>query len=208
MAIMKTLTVNGTTYNVVAPIPVVDITLAASAWVGEGNRYSQVVPIAGVTENSQVNLTPSVEQLDIFYEKDITFVTENDGGVVTVYVIGQKPQNDYTIPANIVQVNDGIPMGTGDGGDSRLPKVTEDDNGKFLGVADGEWKAVDLNLGSGGGCQLPDVTDEANGKVPQVVDGALVYKDVADLQIGDKSLPTYIADAVNTYIEEALGGDY
>lgn len=104
MAILKTLTVNGVTYKVATPVPVVNITLAASAWVGEGNLYSQVVLIAGVTENSQINLTPSVEQLAIFYEKDITFLTENDGGVVTVYVIGQKPQNDYIIPANIVEV--------------------------------------------------------------------------------------------------------
>jgi hypothetical protein len=104
MAILKTLTVNGVTYKVATPVPVVNITLAASAWVGEGNLYSQVVLIAGVTENSQINLTPSVEQLAIFYEKDITFLTENDGGVVTVYVIGQKPQNDYVIPANIVEV--------------------------------------------------------------------------------------------------------
>lgn len=55
---------------------------------------------------------------------------------------------------------------------------------------------------------LPTVTEEDNGKVPQVVGGAFVYTDVAELQVGDKSLPTYIADAVNTYIEEALGGDY
>ena len=80
------------------------VSLPASKWTGSGNLYSQVVSIAGVTENSQVNLAPSVEQLAIFYEKDITFVTENDGGVVTVYVIGQKPQNDYTIQADIVEV--------------------------------------------------------------------------------------------------------
>lgn len=82
----------------------VRISLPASKWVGSGKLYSQVVSISGITENSQVNLTPSVEQLSIFYEKDITFVTENDGGVVTVYVIGQKPQNDYTIQADIVEV--------------------------------------------------------------------------------------------------------
>lgn len=81
-----------------------EVTLLAGNWVGEGNLFSQVVTINGVTENSQVNLAPSVEQLAIFYEKDITFVTENDGGVVTVYVIGQKPQNDYTIQADIVEV--------------------------------------------------------------------------------------------------------
>ncbi len=104
MAILKTLTVNGVTYTVATPVPVVNITLLASEWVGSGNLHSQKVSIPGVTANSQVNLTPSVEQMAIFYEKDLTFVTENDGGVVTVYVIGQKPLNDYTIPADIVEV--------------------------------------------------------------------------------------------------------
>ena len=83
---------------------VASVSLPASRWTGSGNLYSQVVSISGITENSQVNLAPSVEQLSVFYEKDITFVTENEGGVVTVYVIGQKPQNDYTIQADIVEV--------------------------------------------------------------------------------------------------------
>ena len=85
-------------------VRVVKINLFASAWVGSGNLYSQVVSIDGVTKNTQVNLTPSVQQLSIFYEKDITFSTENDGGIITVYVIGQKPENDYTIQASIVEV--------------------------------------------------------------------------------------------------------
>ena len=80
------------------------VSLPASKWAGSGNLYSQVVNIPGITKNSQVNLAPSVEQLAIFYDKDLTFVTENDGGVVTVYVIGQKPQNDYTVQADIVEV--------------------------------------------------------------------------------------------------------
>lgn len=104
MAILKTLTVNGVTYTVASPIPVTSINLLASEWVGSGSLYSQVVPIVGITENSQVNLTPSIEQLATFYEKDITFVTENNGGELTVYVIGQKPLNDYTIPVSIVEV--------------------------------------------------------------------------------------------------------
>ena len=87
-----------------SPARLASVTLLASKWVGSGSLYSQVVSIAGITKNSQVNLAPSVEQLSIFYDKDITFVTENDGGVVTVYVIGQKPQNDYTIQADIVEV--------------------------------------------------------------------------------------------------------
>ena len=81
-----------------------EVTLLASAWVGSENLYHQVVEIEGVTENSQVDLTPDVQQLAIFYEKDLTFVTENIGGVVTIYAIGQKPANDYTIQVTITEV--------------------------------------------------------------------------------------------------------
>lgn len=81
------------------------VELPAARWTGEDNLYSQVVSIEGVTENSQVDLTPSVEQLVIFYEKDLTFVTENDGGTVTVYAIGQKPEHDYTIQVTITEVS-------------------------------------------------------------------------------------------------------
>jgi hypothetical protein len=78
--------------------------LLAANWVGEGNLYSQIVSIEGVTENSQVDLTPSVEQLVIFYQKDLSFVTEQENGVVTVYAIGQKPENDYTVQVTITEV--------------------------------------------------------------------------------------------------------
>ena len=90
--------------GITSPSRVVNVSLPASKWAGSGNLYSQVVSLDGITENSQVNLTPSVEQLSIFYEKDVTFMTENDGGVVTVYVIGQKPMNDYTIKASVWEV--------------------------------------------------------------------------------------------------------
>ncbi len=80
------------------------VTLLAAAWAGENNLYHQAVEIEGVTENSQVDLTPSVEELLIFYDKDLSFVTENEGGIVTVYAIGQKPTNDYTIQVTITEV--------------------------------------------------------------------------------------------------------
>lgn len=80
------------------------VSLPASAWVGSENLYSQVVDVPGATENSQVDLTPSVEQLAVFYDKSLAFVTENEDGVVTVYAIGQKPENDYTIQVTITEV--------------------------------------------------------------------------------------------------------
>ena len=41
----------------------------------------------------------------IFHDKDLAFVTENEDGVVTVYSIGDKPTNDYTIQVSITEVN-------------------------------------------------------------------------------------------------------
>jgi hypothetical protein len=80
------------------------VDLLAANWIGDSSPYSQVVTIESVTEYSQVDLTPSIEQLVIFYEKDLGFVTENEDGVVTVYAIGQKPENDYTIQVTITEV--------------------------------------------------------------------------------------------------------
>ena len=86
-------------------IRVANINLLAANWQGDKSPYSQVVEIDGITEYSQVDLTPNIEQLVIFYEKDLGFVTENEDGVVTVYAIGQKPENDYTIQVTITEVS-------------------------------------------------------------------------------------------------------
>ena len=83
---------------------VAEIELLSVNWIGESSPYFQVVSIEGVTENSQVDLTPSVEQLVVFHEKDLGFVTENEAGVVTVYAIGQKPVNDYVVQVTITEV--------------------------------------------------------------------------------------------------------
>ena len=88
----------------IAQARISEAVLLASNWTGSNNLFKQVVSIDGVTANSQVDLTPSVEQLAVFYEKDLTFVTENVNGVVTVYAIGQKPLNDYTIQVTITEV--------------------------------------------------------------------------------------------------------
>ena len=44
------------------------------------------------------------EDLTIFHEKDLAFVTENENGTITVYAIGQKPENDYTIQVTLTEV--------------------------------------------------------------------------------------------------------
>lgn len=93
--------------NKAAPSPA-SITLYSDRWkqsVEEKMWYQEVVVAnATITEYSKIDLQPSPEQLCIFHEKDLAFVTENDDGVVTVYCIGQKPTNDYTIQATVMEV--------------------------------------------------------------------------------------------------------
>ena len=80
------------------------ITLYANRWVGDASPYTQVVTVDGATPYSKIDLQPSTEQLDIFYEKDLAFVAENEDGVVTVSCVGHKPLNDYTIQITITEV--------------------------------------------------------------------------------------------------------
>lgn len=90
--------------NAGAAAKLAEITLPVSSWKGATSPYSQVVEIEGVSINSMVNLQLSVEQIQIFSQKDIAFSTENDGGEVTVYAFGEKPDADYTIQATIMEV--------------------------------------------------------------------------------------------------------
>ena len=87
-----------------SPEFVSSITLFATNWVGSTSPYSQEVEISGITPYSKVDLQPSAEQLNIFYEKDLAFVAENENGKITVYCGGHKPTNDYTIQVTVTEV--------------------------------------------------------------------------------------------------------
>ena len=85
-------------------IRIAEISLPASGWEGSASPYSQEVKIDGITPYSQVDITPSVEQLVEFHNKDVAFVTENEDGIVTVFCIGQKLVNDYVMQVTITEV--------------------------------------------------------------------------------------------------------
>ena len=83
------------------------VTLLAANWDGDERlHYQEDVEIDGVpiTPYSKINLQPSAEQLTIFHEKDLAFVTENEDGRVTIYALGDKPINDYTIQVTVTEV--------------------------------------------------------------------------------------------------------
>ena len=81
-----------------------NIALLANAWQGASSPYKQIVEIDGVTPYSKIDLQPNAEQLSIFNQKELTFLVENENGIVTVVCIGQKPMNDYIIQATITEV--------------------------------------------------------------------------------------------------------
>lgn len=83
------------------------ITLHADRWQqADDKRYYQVVTVdnAVITPNSKVDLQPNSEQLAIFHEKDLAFVAENEDGIVSIYCVGQVPQNNYTMQATVTEV--------------------------------------------------------------------------------------------------------
>ena len=90
----------------ILPKPI-SVTIYADKWVqATDDRWYQTVTVdnAIITPTSKVDLQPNSEQLCVFHEKDLAFVTENENGVVSIYCVGQVPQNDYTIQATVTEV--------------------------------------------------------------------------------------------------------
>ena len=88
----------------VSPVRIGNVSLPANGWTGAESPYSQVVNINGANRNSLIDLRLTAQQLDAFDEKDVAFMAENADGVITVYAIGQKPQNDYVFQVKITEV--------------------------------------------------------------------------------------------------------
>ena len=65
--------------------------------------YGQVIEIEGITEYSRLDLQPNADILAEFQDLNLVFVTENNGGTITVYSVGDLPLNTYTIQATIVE---------------------------------------------------------------------------------------------------------
>lgn len=173
MGILKTLTINGKTYQIKPSIPASSVTLVASEWSGGGNRYSQAVAISGVSATTQVDLTPSEEQLAIFYDKSLAFVAENDGGIVTVYAIGQKPERDHTIQVKLTEVSAtgkiiGVTVGTPTSPAKMAQElkpvrtingVPPDENGNVAVAGGGEVDLSNYYTKSEVDSLIPDATD-------------------------------------------------
>ena len=105
MAVMRTLTLNGVTYKVESSVAsATTITLKKNNWLGTESPYSQVVALADVTSMTKVDLQPTVEQLNTLHQLSLGFFVVNEDCVVTVYAVGSKPTQDFTIQVTTEEV--------------------------------------------------------------------------------------------------------
>ena len=80
------------------------LTLPAANWKGAVSPFFQSVELSDLTVRSKVDLLPSFQQLEDFRQQELAFTTENDGGILTVYAIGQCPASDLIFQASITEV--------------------------------------------------------------------------------------------------------
>ena len=85
-------------------LKITTVTLYAANWVETESGYSQPVTVNSVTANSKIDPQLSPEQLAEFVNNETSIVFGNDNGVVTAYIIGDKPETDMTIQVLIAEV--------------------------------------------------------------------------------------------------------
>lgn len=85
---------------------ITSVTLTAAAWKEDSatGAWVQQLTIPNITANSKIDINLTVQQLNIFHQKDITFVVANEDKVVKMYCIGQKPTANYTVQLTITEV--------------------------------------------------------------------------------------------------------
>ena len=83
---------------------VANILAPAADWKGAVSPFSQEVQVAGVSINSKVDISLSQDQMLELIDRNIVFVAANDGGIVTLYAMGDKPHIDLTFQATLMEV--------------------------------------------------------------------------------------------------------
>ena len=201
MGILKTLTINGVSYNIAPIVPAASVTLLAAAWEGEGEVYSQVVEVPGVTAHTMVDLQPTAEQLAEFLHKVLGFVAENDGGVVTVFSVGERPMGDHTIQITKTEVEGTGKIRGNTVGTPTSPAKMEKEL-KPVKTVNGQEPDEQGNVVVGGGsAELPTVTaidlsNFENGSFTETAGGVTITHTVT---FDTQGRPTKIDDIAITW---------
>ena len=99
-----TVTMEGPFAAIGSAVRLGEIQLSADGWKGAISPWSQTVSLDTVSVNSKVDILLSPWQLETLRSQELIFTTENDGGIVTVYAIGHKPDTDLTFQVAITEV--------------------------------------------------------------------------------------------------------
>lgn len=82
----------------------ITIYASTSKWKGGTSPFSQVVTVDSININNKVDIQLSADQLEQLSEQTIAFTAENNGGVVTLYAVGDKPAIDCSFQATLSEV--------------------------------------------------------------------------------------------------------
>lgn len=74
--------------------------------ISEG-KYGQVIALDDITKYSRLDLQPNADMIAELKQLGVVFVTENNGGTITVYSVGNMPSKTYTMQATIVETECG-----------------------------------------------------------------------------------------------------
>lgn len=92
--------------SVTSTSKVTQVSLPASGWKNADSPYTQTVDVPGIISGSRVDILANHEQIHYLYENGIALFAENDGGTVTFYAIGHKPNTDLVMQATITEVRE------------------------------------------------------------------------------------------------------
>lgn len=114
MAVMKSLTLNGTRYDIAAggsATIVKTVTLYGSEWVREGDdeyQHYQMVPLRDVTTTTRIEIQPTQGLLQLLYVASLGLYVENIEGQVRVHAVGTIPTDtDITVQLALTEVEVG-----------------------------------------------------------------------------------------------------
>lgn len=85
-------------------IKVTDLTLTADGWKNAVSPYFQIVALDGVSVNSKVDLQPDTAQISALAMSGTVLTAVNNNGIVTVYAVGNKPNEQIVMQASISEV--------------------------------------------------------------------------------------------------------
>lgn len=191
---------------------IVTIELSATWNQDADGKYSQTLVLDGITQNSRLDLQPTVDMIAELKQLGVVFVTENHGGTIIVYSVGNMPLKAYTMQATIVEtecsdrdVIIGIPVGapnTGSSGGGSIDSLNADKiifpNGLMTTYAFGKVQpengAVEQLIPPGGTLAqvFANLVEEIN---PDVVNPSisLIFEEAGAYEFGTYVTPTFEA---------------